>query len=94
VYFSGLPAWQEFAWIGQRIELGGATLEITGRTERCAATTVNPDTALRDAPVPRALLTHYRHADLGVFGRVVEGGRVALGDAITLHLGEEEDAPG
>jgi uncharacterized protein YcbX len=94
VYFSGLPAWQEFAWIGQRIELGGATLEITGRTERCAATTVNPDTALRDAPVPRALLTHDRHADLGVFGRVVEGGRVALGDAITLHLGEEEDAPG
>ncbi len=93
IYFSGLPAWQEFEWIGQRIELGGATLEITARTERCAATTVNPETATRDAPVPRALLTHYRHADLGVFGRVVEGGRVALGDAIIPRL-EEADPPG
>jgi uncharacterized protein YcbX len=90
IYFSGAPAWQEFDWIGRTIELGGATLAITARIERCAATTVNPETAQRDAPVPRALLTHYRHADLGVFGRVVEGGRVALGDALTLHMADQE----
>jgi hypothetical protein len=85
VYFNGAPAWEEFGWIGRQIELGGATLEITGRIVRCAATTVNPETAERDAMVPAALMAHFRHADLGVFGRVIEGGRVAVGDAITLH---------
>lgn len=85
VYFNGIPAWEEFGWIGRQIELGGATLEITARIERCAATAVNPETAQRDAMVPRALLTHFRHADLGVYGRVLEAGRVAVGDAITLH---------
>ena len=90
VYFNGAPAWSEFDWIGRRVELGGATLEIIARIDRCAATTVNPETAVRDAQVPKALMTHFGHIDLGVFGRVVAGGRVAVGDAITLREGGEE----
>lgn len=91
VYFNGAAPWSEFDWLGRRIELGGATLEIVARIDRCAATTVNPDTAERDAQVPKALMTHFGHIDLGVYGRVVAGGRVAVGDAITPR--EEEDEP-
>jgi uncharacterized protein YcbX len=90
VYFNGTPAWSEFDWTGRRIELGGATLEVAGRIDRCAATTVNPETGERDAQVPKALQTHFGHIDMGVFARVIAGGRVAVGDAITLREAEEE----
>jgi uncharacterized protein YcbX len=85
VYFSGAPAWAEFGWIGRRIELGGATLTITQRIDRCAATQVNPVTALRDCNPVAGLRAAFGHVDLGVYGRVEAGGRVAVGDAILLR---------
>ncbi|MCC7282321.1 MAG: MOSC domain-containing protein [Acetobacteraceae bacterium] len=85
VYFSGAPAWSEFDWIGRRFELGGATLEGVKAITRCAATTVNPETAERDAQVPAALKEHFGHINLGIYGHVLAGGRVAVGDAITLR---------
>lgn len=95
VYFNGVPAWDEFGWIGRHIELGGATLEIVDRIDRCAATNVNPQTGARDAQVPKALRTHFGHVDMGVFARVVAGGRVAVGDAIILRdlADADEGAP-
>jgi uncharacterized protein YcbX len=89
LYFNGAPAWAEFDWIGRRLEVGGATLAVVARIDRCAATTVNPVTAERDAQVPKALSVHFGHIDLGVFARVVAAGRVAVGDAITLR-GDDE----
>lgn len=89
VYFSGAPAWAEFGWIGRRIELGGATLTITKRIDRCAATQVNPVTALRDCNPVAGLRDAFGHVDLGVYGRVEEGGRLAVGDAIVLREDEE-----
>lgn len=89
IYFSGAPAWAEFGWIGRRIELGAATLTITKRIDRCAATQVNPVTATRDCNPVAGLRQAFGHVDLGVYGRVEEGGRVAVGDAIVLR--EDED---
>ena len=85
VYFSGLVPWAEFDWVGRRIELGGATLTITKRIPRCAATEVNPVTARRDCDPVAALWQGFGHPELGVYGRVEEGGRVAVGDAIVLR---------
>jgi uncharacterized protein YcbX len=82
VYFSGLPAWAEFDWIGQEVMLGGARLEVFKRTVRCPATQVNLETGERDLDIPKLLRQHFGHADLGVHARVLEGGRVALGDAL------------
>ncbi|WP_419900419.1 MOSC domain-containing protein [Roseomonas sp. USHLN139] len=82
VYFSGLPAWAEFDWIGQEVMLGGARLEVFKRTVRCPATQVNLQTGERDLDIPKLLRQHFGHADLGVHARVVEGGKVALGDAL------------
>lgn len=89
VYFSGAPAWAEFDWVGRRIELGGATLTVTKRIPRCAATQVNPVTALRDCDPVAALRDGFGHLDLGVYGRVEDGGRLAVGDAIVLREEEE-----
>ena len=82
VYFSGLPAWAEFDWVGQQVLLGGATLRIEKRTVRCPATQVNPANGQRDINVPKLLREYFGHADLGVHAVVEEDGRVALGDAL------------
>ena len=75
-YVDNIPAWSEFEWIGKTIGLGEATLRVTERTERCAATNVNPDTAARDMNIPLALRRGFGHMDLGVYAVVVDGGQV------------------
>ncbi len=84
IYFSGAPPWAEFDWVEQNLQVGGATLHVTKRTRRCDATQVNPATGLRDADPVRELLRAYGHADVGIHTEVVEGGRIAVGDTITV----------
>ena len=54
------------------------------RIDRCAATNVDPDTRDRDLAIPRTLLDTYGHSDCGVYLRVVEGGTVAVADAMLV----------
>lgn len=82
--FSGSPPWAEFDWVDLDLRVGAARLRIVKRTRRCNATQVNPVTAQRDADPVRELMRHYGHPDLGVLATVVEGGRVAVGDALSL----------
>jgi uncharacterized protein YcbX len=82
IYVSGGAPFAEFGWLGQEILLGGARLRVFKRTQRCAATEVNPATAERDAKPQRWLRDHFGHADMGVYAEVLEGGRVSVGDAL------------
>lgn len=82
VYVSGGRPWAEFDLLGQEIMLGGARLRVFKRTVRCPATEVNPETGERDARPPKALREHFGHADLGVYAEVIDGGRIAVGDAL------------
>lgn len=84
VYFSGDAPWSEFDWIGRTLEVGGVTLRVVKRTNRCNATQVNPETAERDADPVRELMRTYGHPDLGVHAEVVEGGRITVGDTIAV----------
>jgi uncharacterized protein len=84
LYFSGAPAWAEHEWIDREILAGGVRMRIIKRIVRCPATEVNIDTAERDARPPLELRTHFGHADLGVYGEVLEAGRMSVGDAIAL----------
>ena len=84
IYFSGLPALTELDWAGRELLVGGARLRVTKRTVRCPATQVNPETAERDANPVLELQRLYGHADLGIHAEVLEGGRIAMGDAIAL----------
>lgn len=82
VYVSGGSPWAEFDWIGQEIQLGQAKLRVVKRIVRCPATEVNPATGERDANPPRFLRDHFGHLDLGVYAEVIDGGRIAVGDAL------------
>jgi uncharacterized protein YcbX len=84
IYLEGAPAWSEFGWVGREIDVGSARLRVIERTDRCAATEVNPATAQRDANPVRELLDHFGHADLGVHAEVTEGGTIALGSELIL----------
>ncbi|GAC1348256.1 MAG: MOSC domain-containing protein [Acetobacteraceae bacterium] len=84
IYFSGAAPWSEFDWVDRTLQVGGAMLRVTKRTRRCDATQVNPATAERDADPVRELMRTYGHPDLGIHTEVVEGGRIAVGDTITV----------
>jgi uncharacterized protein YcbX len=81
---TGAAPWAEFGWIGRRLRIGAAELEIMERIGRCAATNVDPALGQRDMTVPRDLLRGFGHEDCGVYARVVTGGRVGVGYAATL----------
>lgn len=81
-YVAGGAEWADFDLMGQEIMLGRAKLRVWKRIVRCAATEVNPDTAERDANPPRELRKAFGHIDLGVQAEVIEGGTVAVGDAL------------
>lgn len=85
VYFDGAPAWSEFEWIDRQIQIGSASAEVIKRTQRCAATNVNPDTARRDMNIPRALHTGWGHADLGVYAKVIAPGEIRPDDTLSLR---------
>jgi uncharacterized protein YcbX len=80
---------EEDSWIGRRIALGDAILRVTKPDARCAITTQDPDTGVRDLDTLRAIIGYRglregKHADLGVLADVVQPGRVRLGDEVSL----------
>jgi uncharacterized protein YcbX len=83
LYVRGWPAWREFDLLGKEIAIGPrARVKIIKRIVRCAATNVDPDTGMRDLTIPETLMRAYGHADCGVYGEVIAGGEIAVGDAI------------
>jgi len=84
LYVAGWPAWHEFNLVGRLLTIGETTrLRVVKRIQRCAATEVDPDTGIRDLPIPRTLIENFDHADCGVYAEVVTAGDVAIGDGIT-----------
>ena len=84
----GLEPHGEDAWLGLRVRAGSAVLDVVGNVGRCAVTTRDPDTGVRDLET-LDLIEAYRGElptteplPFGVWGRVVEPGRVSLGDAV------------
>jgi uncharacterized protein len=93
VLFEAAAPWAEFDWVGRRVRVGGALLEITKRIDRCAATAANPATGRRDLDIVRHLDAVHGHIDCGVYAKVVSAGRVAVGDTISV-LGPAPEATG
>ena len=83
LYLEGWPAWREFDLVGAEIAIGEKVrLKIVKRIVRCAATEVDPDTGIRDLQIPRTLMQTYGHGDCGIYGEVIEGGTIAVGDTV------------
>jgi uncharacterized protein YcbX len=91
----GAAAHEEDGWIGGRIAVGDAVLEITKPDARCAITTQDPDTGVRDLDTLRTIIGYRglrggRKADFGVLGEVAVPGRVRVGDIVVV-LGPGRD---
>jgi uncharacterized protein YcbX len=84
VIIDGGEPWAEFEWKDRPLQFGDVRLEFIKRTERCAATNVDPDTGKRDMAIPAALQRAWGHMDFGVYARVLADGVITLGDTVTV----------
>jgi uncharacterized protein len=86
----GIEPHAEDAWIGARVRLGGAVVAVREHVGRCAVTTLDPDTGIRDLDT-LGTIAAYR-ADVptreplpfGVWCEVVDPGPVAVGDSVEV----------
>lgn len=76
--------WAEFQWISKTISIGGAQFEVFDRTQRCAATEVNPETAERDLSLPAILERTWGHSDFGIYAKVVSDGTISVADDVAV----------
>ena len=78
-YLDGLEPDEEVSWLGRRLRVGDAALEVTSRCERCKVITMDPDTTEATPELLRLLVD--RHDErFGMYCRVVRPGRVTVGD--------------
>ena len=84
----GLEPHAEDGWIGRRVRLGGAAVAVHAHVGRCATTTRDPDTGIRDLDT-LGVIAAYRSdvvtrepLPFGVWCEVVEPGPVAVGDPV------------
>ena len=80
----GLEPWAERKWIGRKIKLGGAILEVREEIVRCLATTASTRTGERDAGTLEALQTGWGHQKFGVYAMVIQSGEIQKNDPVEL----------
>jgi uncharacterized protein YcbX len=87
----GCEPHEEDTWVGQRVRIGEAVAYLRHDVGRCAITTQNPDTGAPDLDTLRTIRQYRgetanesgkRHIPFGVYGEVVEPGRVTVGDTV------------
>jgi hypothetical protein len=83
----GLGPHEEDDWIGRRVQIGGAVVQPVGDVGRCVVTKCDPDTGTSDLDTLGALARYRRDGQteplpFGVYGEVVEPGRVSVGEPI------------
>ena len=81
IWFDNQTPWVEFDWIGSEIQVGTAVLRPRERTDRCLATTVNPETGKRDTDTLEALAS-FGHQDFSVRCEVLKSGVLRVGDKV------------
>jgi uncharacterized protein YcbX len=85
----GAAAHEEDSWLGKRVRVGDAVVIPWGNIGRCRVTTLDPDTGIRDFDTLEVLARYRREVpsteplSFGVWARVDQAGRIALGDDIT-----------
>jgi uncharacterized protein YcbX len=85
VHVDGLPAWSETELVGKTIAIGPVKLKVVKMIQRCAATEVDPDTALRDIDVPDALYRLTGEDDCGIYAEAIAPGRISEGDPFVVE---------
>jgi uncharacterized protein YcbX len=84
----GVGAHEEDAWVGRSVRIGEALVRFGGHVGRCSITTRHPERGVVDLPTLDVLRAYRGDLDateplpFGVYGEVLEGGVVAVGDAV------------
>jgi uncharacterized protein len=87
---AGLEAHEEDTWLDRDVRVGDVLLRVTGNVGRCALTTRQPDTGVVDFKTLHHLRAYRGDVPtteplpFGVHARVLQPGRVRLGDAVGL----------
>jgi uncharacterized protein YcbX len=83
-------AHEEDTWVGRRLRVGAALLRVRGHVGRCLITQRHPESGTTDIPMLDLLRTYRGGLDtteplaFGVYGEVLEPGRIAVGDPVSL----------
>jgi uncharacterized protein YcbX len=84
---SGCEPHEEDEWVGRDVRIGEVVVRVLEQVARCAATTYSPETGTRDLDTLRIIKSYRgaregKHLDFGIYGEVVQPGRVAVGDSV------------
>lgn len=74
----------EDAWVGRVLRIGAMRMRVDKRDGRCVVITIDPETTERDPSILRAVARD-RQGCLGVYGSVVEPGRVRVNDPVEIE---------
>ena len=86
IVIGGVAAWEEQAWIGGKLRIGGVTFDVAKPETRCLATHANPATGERDLDVMQTLVRAFKQQQptFGVGMLSVAGGEIRVGDTVVL----------
>jgi len=86
ILIGGVDGMAETDWPGVTLHIGDTVIGIDSRRTRCPMTTVDPDTLERDREVLRDIGRRF-NGRLALNARVIRGGLLREGDAVTLETG-------
>jgi uncharacterized protein YcbX len=86
----GVDAHAEDDWVGRRVRVGAALLAMHGHVGRCLITSRDPESGEIDLPTLDALGEYRRELEsteplpFGIYGEVLRGATIRLGDPVAL----------
>jgi uncharacterized protein YcbX len=91
IEIDGVAAHEEDEWVGARVRIGEVLVRFGGHVGRCLITSRDPESGVVDLPTLDVIRDYRAGVDateplpFGIYGAVVEPGRVAVGDAVSLE---------
>jgi uncharacterized protein YcbX len=88
------PPFEELQWTGRELSFeDGVLLRVTGRCDRCAIPTRDPETREKWPELLKHLTARHGQ-DFGVRAEVRAGGRIGAGAQVRIETGEASASPG